>query len=75
MSKNEVMNELYNTGLITLGAVATSMVSRKLAIKRPWSYDFRTERTEVSSSSRWRIGIGEIPSEKGLHSERTIQKD
>ena len=31
MSKNEVMNELYNAGLITLGAVATSMVSRKLA--------------------------------------------
>ena len=24
------MNELYNAGLITLGAVATSMVSRKL---------------------------------------------
>ena len=31
LSKNEVMNELYNAGLITLGAVATSMVSRKLA--------------------------------------------
>ena len=30
LSKNEVMNELYNAGLITLGAVATSMVSRKL---------------------------------------------
>ena len=28
LSKNEVMNELYNAGLITLGAVATSMVSR-----------------------------------------------
>ena len=24
------MNELYNAGLITLGAVATSMISRKL---------------------------------------------
>ena len=31
LSKNEVMNELYNTGLVTLGAVATSMVSKKLA--------------------------------------------
>ena len=30
LSKNEVMNELYNAGLITLGAVATSMVSKKL---------------------------------------------
>ena len=30
LSKNEVMNEPYNAGLITLGAVATSMVSRKL---------------------------------------------
>ena len=30
LSKNEVMNELYNAGLITLGAVATSVVSRKL---------------------------------------------
>ena len=30
LSKNEVMNELYNTGLITLGAVATSMASKKL---------------------------------------------
>ena len=30
LSKNEVMNEIYNAGLITLGAVATSMVSRKL---------------------------------------------
>ena len=29
LSKNEVMNEIYNAGLITLGAVATSMVSRK----------------------------------------------
>ena len=31
LSKNEVMNELYNAGLVTLGAVATSMVSKKLA--------------------------------------------
>ena len=30
LSKNDVMNEIYNAGLITLGAVATSMVSRKL---------------------------------------------
>ena len=30
LSKNEVMNELYHAGLITLGAVATSMVSKKL---------------------------------------------
>ena len=30
LSKNELMNELYNAALITLGAVATSMVSRKL---------------------------------------------
>ena len=30
LSKNEVTNELYNAGLITLGAVATSMVSKKL---------------------------------------------
>ena len=30
LSKNDLMNEIYNAGLITLGAVATSMVSRKL---------------------------------------------
>ena len=30
LSKNEVTNELYNAGLITLGAVATSMVNKKL---------------------------------------------
>ena len=30
LSKNDLMNELYYAGLITLGAVATSMVSRKL---------------------------------------------
>ena len=30
MSKKEVMNELYNAGLVTLGAVATSMISEKL---------------------------------------------
>ena len=30
LSKNEVMNELYNAGLITVGAVITSAVSRKL---------------------------------------------
>ena len=30
LGKNDVMNALYNAGLITLGAVATSMVSRKL---------------------------------------------
>ena len=30
LSKNELMNGLYNAGLITLGAVATSMISRKL---------------------------------------------
>ena len=30
LSKNELMNELYNARLITLGAVATSMISRKL---------------------------------------------
>ena len=28
--ERELMNELYNAGLITLGAVATSMISRKL---------------------------------------------
>ena len=30
LSKKEVMNEICNAGLITIGAVATSMVSRKL---------------------------------------------
>ena len=30
LSKNEVMNELYSAGLITVGAVITSTVSRKL---------------------------------------------
>ena len=30
LRKNDVMNTLCNAGLITLGAVATSMVSRKL---------------------------------------------
>ena len=30
LSKNEVMNELYNAGLITLVAAATSIVCRKL---------------------------------------------
>ena len=30
LGKNDVMNTLYNAGLITLGAVATSMVTRKL---------------------------------------------
>ena len=30
LSKNEVFNELHNAALITLGAVATSMVSKKL---------------------------------------------
>ena len=30
LAGNDVMNTLYNAGLITLGAVATSMVSRKL---------------------------------------------
>ena len=30
LSKNEVINELHNAGLVTLGAVATSMVSKKL---------------------------------------------
>ena len=30
LNKGEVMNELYNAGLVTLGAVATSMVTKKL---------------------------------------------
>ena len=30
LARNDVMNTLYNAGLITLGAVATSMVSKKL---------------------------------------------
>ena len=30
LTKNEVMNEIYNAGLVTLGAVATSVVSKKL---------------------------------------------
>ena len=30
LSKNELMNELYNAGLVTLGAVATSMIRRKV---------------------------------------------
>ena len=30
LARNDVMNTLYNAGLITLGAVATSMVSGKL---------------------------------------------
>ena len=31
LDKNEVMNGIYNAGLITLGAVATSIASKKLA--------------------------------------------
>ena len=30
LSKNEILNGVYNAGLVTVGAVATSMVSRKL---------------------------------------------
>ena len=30
LGKNDVMNTLYNAGLVTLGAVATSMASSKL---------------------------------------------
>ena len=30
LARKDVMNTLYNAGLITLGAVATSMASRKL---------------------------------------------
>ena len=30
LDKNEVMNGIYNAGLITLGAVATSIASKKL---------------------------------------------
>ena len=30
LSKNELVNELYNAGLVTLGAVATSMIRRKV---------------------------------------------
>ena len=30
LSKNEVLNEVYNAALVTLGAVATSMASKKL---------------------------------------------
>ena len=30
LEKNEVLNGIYNAGLITLGAVATSMASKKL---------------------------------------------
>ena len=30
LDKNEVMNGIYNAGLVTLGAVATSMASKKL---------------------------------------------
>lgn len=30
MSKTDLMNDLYDAGLITLGAVAVSMVSKKL---------------------------------------------
>ena len=30
LSKNELTNEVYNAGLVTLGPVATSMISRKL---------------------------------------------
>ena len=35
LSKKDLMNEIYNAGLITLGAVATSMVSRKLTKDGP----------------------------------------
>ena len=30
LDKTEVLNGIYNAGLITLGAVATSMASKKL---------------------------------------------
>ena len=42
LEKTEVLNGIYNAGLITLGAVATSMASKKLA----------KEDLGVSSSSR-----------------------
>ena len=42
LEKTEVMNEIYNAGLITLGAVATSVASKKLV----------KEDLDVSSSAR-----------------------
>ena len=30
LSKNEILNGVYNAGLVTLGAVVTSVASRKL---------------------------------------------
>ena len=42
LEKTEVLNGIYNAGLITLGAVATSMASKKL----------EKEDLGVSSSSR-----------------------
>ena len=54
LSKNEVMNEIYSN---VDGQQETNE-------RRTWSYEFRAEHTEVSSSSRWWIGTGEISSEK-----------
>ena len=64
LGKNELMNELYNAGLIMLGAVATSMISKEIGERRPGSREHDIEGTEVSSGHRMRIDIGEIPLEK-----------
>ena len=68
MNTHDVMNTLYNAGLITLEAVATSMVSRKLM-----SHGFDARSNEISGGSRRWIGTREIFTEDELRPRGTIQ--
>ena len=82
LGKNDVMNTLYNAGLITLRAVATSMVSRKL-MKDDLGVTSLSQRILKLVDARW-IGTREIFTEDKLRPRptngrcrdgRTVQRD
>ena len=71
LDKNVVMNTIYNAGLITLGAVGTSL---KINERRIGSYEFIARSFEISGCSWRRIDTRKIFTKKRIRSRRTLER-
>ena len=71
ITKEELMNQVFDAGLITLGAVGISMVSKKAMGDPQRSKHRHKDSKNESSDSQWNHAYS-IPSKTKTHSRRSI---
>ena len=72
LTKEEVLNSLYNAGLITVGAAGVSMASKQTFKRKPRRNTDGAKFDEDGSRSGWWIITRKIRTEKNLGPIRTL---